>query len=191
METSDWPPSNYPIFLALVLLAATAVTLAMGDEPRAEELAIYAYYLLVIGVTIRFFELALPDNTPQRIGSAKRRVLRWVDKRSPRINKYPSKDVISNITYKLHLPCKESIAEIETKMNQTIKKSHLVYIQDVSKDVSIYLLVLFLILSFYGFMFGWWIVRGYLEELALIIIGFFAMYLLLSIILRQSQSRRT
>jgi len=60
-ETNEWPLSNYPIFMALVLLAATAVTLAMGNEPRAENLAIYAYYLLVIGVTIRFFELALPD----------------------------------------------------------------------------------------------------------------------------------
>jgi len=37
-ENEGWPPSNYPIFLALVLLAATAVTL--GDEKRAEELAI-------------------------------------------------------------------------------------------------------------------------------------------------------
>jgi len=39
-EIEGWPPSNYPIFLALVMLAATAVTLAMGDEKRAEELAI-------------------------------------------------------------------------------------------------------------------------------------------------------
>ena len=60
-ETNEWPLSNYPIFMALVLLAATAVTVAMGNEPRAESLAIYAYYLLVIGVIIRFFELALPD----------------------------------------------------------------------------------------------------------------------------------
>lgn len=67
-EMKDWPPSNYPIFLALLLLAATAVTLAMGDEPRAENLAIYAYYLLVIGVTIRFFELSLPESTLQRLG---------------------------------------------------------------------------------------------------------------------------
>ena len=36
-ENEGWPPSNYPIFLALVLLAAT---LAMGDEKRTEELAI-------------------------------------------------------------------------------------------------------------------------------------------------------
>ncbi|MBU3966009.1 MAG: hypothetical protein KKG76_01340 [Euryarchaeota archaeon] len=28
-EKEGWPPSNYPIFLALVMLAATAVTLAM------------------------------------------------------------------------------------------------------------------------------------------------------------------
>lgn len=63
VETGDWPPSNYPIFFAIVLLVATAVTLAMGGEALAEELAIYAYYLLVVGVVIRFFELALPEDT--------------------------------------------------------------------------------------------------------------------------------
>lgn len=74
----NWPPSNYPIFLALVLLAATAVTLAMGNEPRAESLAIYAYYFLVIGVAIRFFEFALPKNTVERLGVAKMRISAWL-----------------------------------------------------------------------------------------------------------------
>ncbi len=68
---SDWPPSNYPIFLALMLLAATAATLAIGDEKRAEEFAIYAYYFLVIGVVIRFFELSLPGNIFQKIRPSK------------------------------------------------------------------------------------------------------------------------
>jgi acylphosphatase len=74
----NWPPSNYPIFLALVLLATTAVTLAMGNEPRAESLAIYAYYFLVIGVTIRFFEFALPKNIVERLGAAKMRISAWL-----------------------------------------------------------------------------------------------------------------
>lgn len=63
-------PSNYPIFIALMLLAYTAATLATGDEKRAEELAIYAYYFLVIGVIIRFLELALPGNILQKFRSS-------------------------------------------------------------------------------------------------------------------------
>ena len=58
---NDWPPSNYPILIALMLLAVTALTLAIGDDELAQNLAVYAYYLLVIGVAIRFFELALPS----------------------------------------------------------------------------------------------------------------------------------
>ncbi len=74
-ELKDWHSSNYLIFLALVLLAATAVTLAIGDESRAESLAIYAYYFLVIGVAVSFFELALPDSTLQRLGMAKKHIM--------------------------------------------------------------------------------------------------------------------
>jgi len=66
-EFSSWPSSNYPIFIVLMLLVATAATLVIGDEKRAEELAIYAYYFLVIGVLIRFFELALPERTLQKL----------------------------------------------------------------------------------------------------------------------------
>lgn len=69
-----WPPSNYPIYLALVLLATTAVTLAMGDDKRAEDLAIYAYYFLVIGVAIRFLELSLPEDTLQKLNPAMKRI---------------------------------------------------------------------------------------------------------------------
>jgi hypothetical protein len=65
-----WPRYNYPIFIALTLLAATAATLAIGDKKRAEELAIYAYYFLVIGVAFRFFELALPENILQKFRSS-------------------------------------------------------------------------------------------------------------------------
>jgi len=62
--------SNYLIFIALMLLTATAATLAIGDDNRAEELAIYAYYFLVIGVVIRFLELSLPENILQMFRSS-------------------------------------------------------------------------------------------------------------------------
>jgi hypothetical protein len=56
----NWPLSNYPIFIALIFLVATAVTLAMGDEKLAEDYAIYAYYFIVLGVGIRFLEFTVP-----------------------------------------------------------------------------------------------------------------------------------
>ena len=99
---NNWPPSNYPIFLALVLLAATAVTLAMGDEPQAEELAIYAYYFLVIGVGIRFFELALPENSINRLTSAYVFVTESIKKHSYIIINCLA-NIIMNISSKLNI----------------------------------------------------------------------------------------
>lgn len=183
METSDWPPSNYPIFFALVLLAATAVTLAMGNESRAEELAIYAYYLLVIGVTIRFFEISLPDDAPEKIEFIKSRILKLTGVIKYKISKHTGKTV-STIVCKVQ-PLGNFITGFKPGIRPAIKKTHLMHIHGISKDVSIYLFVLFLLLSVYGSIYGWWIIRGYLENLALIIIGFFAVYLLLGIILKQ------
>jgi len=221
METSDWPPSNYPIFFALVLLAATAVTLAMGDETRAEELAIYAYYLLVIGVTIRFFEISLPDDTPERIKSVKFRILKltggfthWMIKHTSNtasiivckieplrrfIQGLEFKSRISSMITKSHLmriSIKPNIQKptykphIKPYMDRLAKmwvnRNTLMYIHEISKDVSLYLFLIFLLLSAYGSIFGWWIIRGYIDNLALVLIGSFAVYLLSSIILKQS-----
>ncbi|NJD52500.1 MAG: hypothetical protein FIB07_06475 [Candidatus Methanoperedens sp.] len=69
-STDDWSPSNYPFLIALMLLTVTAVTLAIGDEKLAENLAIYVYYFLALGVAIRFFELSLPEDTLQRLDPA-------------------------------------------------------------------------------------------------------------------------
>ena len=80
---SDWPPSNYPFFLALMFLTATAATLAIGDEKRAEELAIYAYYFLVIGVVIRFFELALPESKLQKPSQVMKQIAGFIKQNGP------------------------------------------------------------------------------------------------------------
>ena len=64
----NWPLSNYPILFALMLLVATAISLGLGSsENYANQLAIYAYFLLVIGVALRFFELTLPETLIQKI----------------------------------------------------------------------------------------------------------------------------
>ncbi len=55
-----WPSSSYPFLIALILLAGTAVILFTEDKKLAEELAIYAYYFLVVGVIFRFIEQHLP-----------------------------------------------------------------------------------------------------------------------------------
>ncbi len=63
-----WPLSNYPILLALILLVATAISSGIGEsEAYANQLAIYAYFLLAVGVAVRFFELVLPERVVQRV----------------------------------------------------------------------------------------------------------------------------
>lgn len=48
--------SRIPIALALGLLFLTAVTLVWGLESTANQLAIFAYYLLVVGVVLQLIE---------------------------------------------------------------------------------------------------------------------------------------
>lgn len=78
MNTRIWQFSNYPVFVALGLLTVSAVILAMSDKKLAENFAIYAYYFLVIGITIRFFELVLPDHTRERLSNAKMHISNWM-----------------------------------------------------------------------------------------------------------------
>ena len=74
----NWPLSNNPIFIALILLVATAVTLAMGDEKLAEDYAIYAYYFLVLGVSLRFLEFTVPEKMKSGVVKGIERVWRKV-----------------------------------------------------------------------------------------------------------------
>ncbi len=75
----DWPLSNYPISIALMLIAATAASVATDDKHRAEELAIYAYYFLVVGVAIRFLEFTLPENTKKNFSHLKTRISNYLN----------------------------------------------------------------------------------------------------------------
>lgn len=186
METSDWPPSNYPIFLALVLLLATAVTLAMGDETLAEDLAIYAYYLLVIGVTIRFFELVLPNDTPQKIGIYKYKICALLEKFTQMVYENIPDNIISIILNKTMKLGNELILKLQIKFNFNLKTSYIVHLSDILKNITIYLSVIFVLMLVYGFIFGWWNIEGYLKELVIIIIGFFSLYVFTIIFIRKS-----
>ncbi len=65
---NEWPLSNYPMLMALILLVTTAIVLGHGgSEAYANQLAIYAYFLLAAGVAVRFFELTLPETFIQRL----------------------------------------------------------------------------------------------------------------------------
>lgn len=67
-SAENWPLSNYPILMAIILLVATAIFIGLGEsDVYANQLAIYAYFLLVTGVTIRFFELTLPETFIKKI----------------------------------------------------------------------------------------------------------------------------
>jgi hypothetical protein len=47
---------RYPIAVAIFLLILSAITLAQGFEEKANLIAIYAYYFLVIGVSLLFID---------------------------------------------------------------------------------------------------------------------------------------
>jgi hypothetical protein len=186
METSDWPPSNYPIFLALVLLFATAVTLAMGDEPLAEDLAIYAYYLLVIGVSIRFFELALPDDTPDKLKRIAKSGLDLADKTSQWARGHVPDNMLPLTSNKLLRTGSRFISGMRSRLD--INMSYIIHIADISKDVAIYLSVIFVIMFVYGILFDWWTVSRFLPELAVIILGFAVLHLTSRIIIKKSHT---
>ena len=62
--------SNYPIFFALILLIAIAITAGIGYyEVDIYLLATYAYFLLMIGLAIRFFELTFFQTLIRKINS--------------------------------------------------------------------------------------------------------------------------
>jgi len=186
MKKIDWPTSNYPILLALFLLIATAITLAMGNEPLAEQLAIYAYYLLVIGVTIRFLELAVPDNTLHKTTSILLQIMEW-KKRKKKINRfdrYLSFNFILTRSEKIQQTFK-CISGIGTKINGRVNIEHISNISSIVCNVSIYLTVMFVLILMFGSIYGWWVVRGYLEKMVLIIIVIFLIHVLMEIFIRK------
>ena len=56
-----WPLSNEFILLSVLLLLATGVGFVAVAQQVSERLAIYAYYSLVAGVSLRVVELAVGD----------------------------------------------------------------------------------------------------------------------------------
>lgn len=136
--TENWPLSNYPILMAILLLVATAISLGLGSsETYANQLAIYAYFLLVIGVAIRFFELTLPETLIQRI-TEKISIKKGIDDR---------------------------------------KENKFDFLADITKNVFVFLLVIFFIALGYGALVDWFYVEGFIEQLVYVIVAFLALHL--------------
>jgi hypothetical protein len=187
-----WPSSNYPIFLALVLLAATALTLAIGDETRAEDLAIYAYYFLVISVVIRFLELSLPEGT---LRAAAMRISLLLKSHAPAFKKMAPRSQHLNRTKleKIYVRITDFLVNAAILVINISRRAlsgriasikHSLYLEQISsisRDVAILLSAFFLISVIYGIILDWWAVRGYLSDLVLIIFSFLALHILLKV----------
>lgn len=60
------PYDRLPIGIALVLLATTAGVLASGNEKMANDIAIMAYYLLVLGVVLQIINYIREQRAEKR-----------------------------------------------------------------------------------------------------------------------------
>ena len=61
------PYDRWPIAIALALLAVAAGMLASGDEDMANDFAIMAYYLLVLGVVLQIINYIREQRAERRI----------------------------------------------------------------------------------------------------------------------------
>jgi flagellar biosynthesis protein FlhB len=168
-------PYNYPFLIVLMLLTATAVTLAIGDEQLAETLTIYAYYFLVIGIAIRFFELSLPEDTLQRLNPEKDRISFFSDFK----RQYPPEMIVMRI--------REMISDLNRQFKK-LRRPHIVnpgkniaLISEISINVAIFLSVFFIFSLVYGITIDWWFVRGYFHNLIFAILGFLTLYMILRV----------
>jgi len=125
----------------------------------------------VIGVAIRFFELALPENTLVRLGVVKVRFMGWMNWLVRGIW-----DIGRRMGSKLRLP---EVRIPEVKISNDHReglKNSITYVSDVSKNVTVFLSLAFLILLIYGLMIDWWTAKGYFSNFVLVILGFFTVY---------------
>lgn len=140
----------------------------------------------MIGVAIRFFELSLPENTLMRLGVVKVRFLGWMRWLVHRIwdigRRMGSKLRLLDVRIpdfglpRVRLP---EIRLPEVKISNDHReglKNSIAYVSDLSKNVTVFLSLAFLILLMYGLMIDWWTAKGYFTNFVLVILGFFTMY---------------
>lgn len=179
---NDWPPSNYPFLIALLILTATAVALAIGDEELAENLAIYVYYSLISGVAIRFSELVLPEDTMQMLNPAKELQL-YLRRAIFKIKVSISVFERQHPPIGAHIRKKISFIKLQYLKRFYIVKpgKNISLISDISWNTAILLSVFLIISLAYGITIDMQFVKRYLDNLILIIIGWLALYILLRV----------
>jgi hypothetical protein len=55
-------------------------------------------------------------------------------------------------------------------------KNSLAYVSELSRNVTVFLSLAFLILLIYGLMIDWWTAKGYFNNFVLVILGFFTLF---------------
>ncbi|HEY9246509.1 MAG TPA: hypothetical protein VIO11_06655, partial [Candidatus Methanoperedens sp.] len=160
------------------------------------DLAIYAYYFLVMGIAIRFLEFALPENIQRKFADIKIRISDYLD-RSDDINFYlPEMDDISRWLYARAPRIYWFFTGIRMRILRTINwkisvskgpsgnsrpqnrrlpltgsGKNIALISDISINIAIFLSMFLIISLIYGMLVDWWYVQRYLSNLVLIILA--------------------
>lgn len=125
----------------------------------------------MIGVAIRFFKLSLPENMLVRLRMVKGRFLGWMLWLVQGIW-----GVSRRVGSKLRLP-EVRIPEVKiSNVHRSGFKNVIAFLCDVSKNVTVFLSLAFLILLIYGLMIDWLSVKGYFTNFVLVILGFLTVY---------------
>ncbi|MFZ3383302.1 MAG: hypothetical protein WA144_05200, partial [Candidatus Methanoperedens sp.] len=175
----------------------TALTLAIGDDKLAQDLAIYAYYLLVTGVVIRFFELALPKYSLQKHNPPD---MKRISLFSNSIKNHGLLFIrnmgimLKNLYAWLQSRLRRVIFEMKVRISGfkrqflKLRRLHIVnpgknitLISEISMNIGIFLSVFFIFSLIYGITIDWWFVKGYLNNLIFTILGCFILYIVLRV----------
>jgi hypothetical protein len=193
---NDWPPSNYPISIALMLLVFTSAAIVIGDEQVAEELTIYAFYFLVTGIVIRFIELSLSEEALKRLTHASKpdrsfSIIKQQGSMYIRNTGIMFKNLYERLKFYLQrtiLEMRVRISDFKKQQYLKLRRLHIVnpgenlaLTSDISRNTAIFLSVFLLISLIYGMTIDWWFVKRYLYNLIYVILGCFAVYILLRV----------
>ena len=165
----DWPYSNYPISIAIMLLSATTVALILNDDARAGFFGIQAYNFLIIGAAIRFLELAFSEKINDTFAQTKMHI-------SEDINQQNLKSIGGDLRRSVAIIFHDVYRGNYTLNKIEIKKFRAL-ISYISKIITIFLSAFLFIYLIYGLFIDWRFVEKDVYNLGLIILVFLTMHL--------------
>ena len=89
------------------------------------------------------------------------------------------------VALNLNIPTVVGAKNATQKIDLIKSSNHFVYFSDLSKNLTVYLLIIYLLVTIYGSIYGWWIVKGFLEKMGLIVLIFFTFYLISTMIIKK------